>query len=135
MVLVCILTGVVLHKSVLLTPIFFLSLFVFSLGFGMLLCTSMVFFRDTMFLWNVASLMWMYATPLFYPEKILPENLRGLLQFNPMYHFVTNVRVCILEGISPEPAAYFRCMGIALVMLVIGAVVFYKNQNNFVLYL
>ena len=135
MLLVCILTGVVLHKSVLLTLFFFICLFVFSLGLGMLLCTSMVFFRDTMFLWNVVSLMWMYITPLFYPEKILPENIRGFLWFNPIYHFVTNVRICILEGISPEPVAYFRCMGIALAMLVIGAAVFYKNQNRFVLYL
>ena len=135
MFMVCILTGIRLQKSSILTIFFFCCLFIFSLGFGMLLCTSMVFFRDTQFLWNVLSLMWMYMTPLFYPETILPNNLRAFLQFNPMYHYIKNIRLCIMDGISPEPIVYFKCIGIALVVLIIGSVVFYRNQNKFVLYL
>lgn len=135
MLMVCLLTGVRFHKSVFLAVFFYVCLYTFTLGFGMLLCTSMVFFRDTQFLWNVLSLMWMYMTPLFYPETIVPENLRGILQINPMYHFVKNARICILDGISPEPIVYFKCLGIALAALFVGAVVFYRNQDKFVLYL
>jgi ABC-2 type transport system permease protein len=80
-------------------------------------------------------MMWMYATPIFYPEKILPDNLRLVLQINPLYHFLKNARMCILEGISPEPVIYFQCLMIAFAMLLVGAVVFYKNQDKFVLYL
>lgn len=134
MLLVCMLTGVWLQKSVILAFFFYLCLFIFSLGLGMLLCTSMVFFRDTLFLWNVLSMMWMYVTPIFYPESILPEHVRTVLQLNPLYHFIKNARVCILDGISPEPMIYLRCLLIALVMLMIGAYVFYKNQDKFVLY-
>ena len=135
MVIVCVVTGVHLQKSAVLALFFFVCLFVFSLGLGMLLCTSMVFFRDTQFLWNVLNMMWMYATPIFYPETILSGNFKVVLQINPLYHFLKNARMCILEGLSPEPVIYFQCMGIALAMLIVGAVVFYKNQNKFVLYL
>ena len=135
MLIVCVVTGVHLQKSAVLALFFFVCLFAFSLGLGMLLCTSMVFFRDTQFLWNVLSMMWMYATPIFYPETILPDNLKIVLNANPLYHFLTNARMCILDGLSPEPVVYFRCMGIALAMLIVGAVVFYKNQDKFVLYL
>lgn len=135
MVIVCLVTGVHFAKSAILALYFFACLFIFCLGLGMFLATSMVFFRDTQFLWNILSMMWMYATPIFYPETILPDKLRFVLTVNPLYHFLKSARTCILNGISPEPIVYFRCLVIALAMLLVGAVVFYKNQDKFVLYL
>lgn len=135
LLLVCLATGVRFQKAAVLSLYFFICLIIFCLGFGMLLATSMVFFRDTQFLWGVLSMMWMYATPIFYPEKILPDNLKFVLQVNPLYHFLRNARMCILDGLSPEPVIYFQCLMIALAMLLVGAVVFYKNQDKFVLYL
>ena len=132
---VCLLTGVHFQKSSVLALYFFACLIVFSLGLGMLLATAMVFFRDTQFLWNVLNMMWMYATPIFYPETILPDNLRFVLQINPLYYFLKNIRMCILDGLSPEPVVYFQCCMIALGMLLVGALVFYREQNKFVLYL
>ncbi len=135
MILVCLITGVRFRPATVLALFFFICLIIFALGFGMVLATSMVFFRDTQFLWGVLSLMWMYATPIFYPVSILPDHFRALLNLNPLYHFLSSARICILEGISPEPIAYVRCLVIAMGMLLVGAVVFYKNQDKFVLYL
>lgn len=135
MLIVCLATGVTFQKSAVLALYFFACLIIFSLGLGMLLATSMVFFRDTQFLWNVLNMIWMYATPIFYPETILPDRLRMVLQVNPLYHFLKNARMCILDGLSPEPAVYVQCLMIALGMLLLGAFVFYRNQDKFVLYL
>lgn len=135
MFIVCLVTGVQFKRSAVLALFFFACLFLFCLGLGMLLCTSMVFFRDTQFLWGVLSMMWMYATPIFYPETILSERFRLVLTLNPLYHFLKNARMCVLSGLSPEPVVYLQCLGIALLMLLVGAGVFYKNQNKFVLYL
>lgn len=135
LLIVCMVTGVHFQKSAVLALYFFICLIIFSLGFGMLLATSMVFFRDTQFLWNVLNMMWMYATPIFYPESILSESFRFVLQINPLYHFLKSARVCILDGYSPEPIAYFQCLLIALGMLVLGAFVFNREQNKFPLYL
>lgn len=135
MLAVCVLTGVQFQKSAVLSLYFLCCLIVFSLGLGLLLSAAMVFFRDTQFLWGVFSMMWMYATPIFYPETILPENLQFILQINPLYHFLTNARLCILDGISPEPTAYALCLLIAAGMLLVGALVFRKSQDRFVLYL
>ena len=41
----------------------------------------------------------------------------------------------ILDGISPEPFVYVQCFGIALAMLLIGALIFKIKQDRFVLYL
>lgn len=135
LLLVCLATGVQIKRASVLSLYFFACLIIFCLGLGMLLATSMVFFRDTQFLWGVLSMMWMYATPIFYPESILPDDLKFVLQMNPLYHFLKNARMCILDGISPEPVIYFQCLLIALCALLVGSVVFYKNQDKFVLYL
>lgn len=128
-------TGLELKKSALLSLFFFACLIVFSLGLGFILSSSMVFFRDTQFLWGVFSTIWMYMTPIFYPETILPEEFRGVLQINPLYYFLKNIRMCILDGISPEPITYIQCLLMALIMLVLGSLVFKKSQDRFVLYL
>ena len=135
MLIVCVITGVEFHKSAMLAFFFLICLTVFSLGLGLLLSVSMVFFRDTQFLWGVLSMMWMYATPIFYPETILPEEFKFVLQVNPLYHFLKNARLCILGGISPEPAVYVQCLLMALGALLVGALVFRKAQDRFVLYL
>lgn len=135
LILVALFTGVTFEKSAVLSVYFFLCLIVFSFGLGLLLSASMVFFRDTQFLWGVLSMLWMYATPIFYPESILPKEFIGALKINPLYHFIQNIRLCILNGISPEPFAYFQCFLIAIGMLLVGALIFYKTQDKFVLYI
>ena len=51
------------------------------------------------------------------------------------YHFLKNARLCILDGLSPEPVVFVQCLLIALGALLIGALVFRKSQDRFVLYL
>lgn len=135
MVIVCLVTGVQFEKSALLSLYFLVCLIVFSMGMSLILSTAMVFFRDTQFLWGVFSMIWMYATAIFYPESILPDNFRFVLDINPLYHFINSIRTCILNGLSPEPAVYGQCLLIAVVTLLFGALVFKKNQDRFVLYL
>jgi len=135
LILVCLLTGVRFQKSAILSLYFFAYLILFSLGLALLLSSAMVFFRDVQFLWGVLNMIWMYATPIFYPESILPDNFKIILQINPLYHFLKNIRICILDGISPEPAVYVYCFLMALGALLIGALVFRKTQDRFILYL
>jgi len=135
LLLVSFLTGIQFHRSALLSFYFLICVIIFSLGLGLLLSSAMVFFRDTQFLWGVLSMIWMYATPIFYPESILPDNFKIILRINPMYHFLKNIRICILDGISPEPVVYIQCLLIALIALTIGLLIFYKSQDRFVLYL
>lgn len=135
LLMVCVCTGVQFRRSAVLALYFFACLMLFSLGLGLLLSAAMVFFRDTQFLWGVVTMMWMYATPIFYPETILPENLQFLLKLNPLYYFLKNARLCILDGLSPEPAVYVQCLLIGLGALLLGALVFRRTQDKFVLYL
>ncbi len=134
LIIVSLFTGVRFTQAAILSLYFWVCLIVFSLGLGMLLSASMVFFRDTQFLWNVLSMIWMYGTPIFYPDSIIPERFRIILRVNPLFHFIKNARVCILEGISPEPKAYVVCFLFAAGMLLVGSFIFRKTQDRFLLY-
>lgn len=135
------LIAVALLSGLKITPAYILSLYVFvclalfCLGLGLLLAAAMVFFRDVQFLWGVLTTIWMYLTPIFYPVSILPDSIHSIVELNPLYYYVTFVRSCIIDGISPEPIMYAQCLLFALIALVVGAVVFKKTQDKFVLYL
>lgn len=135
LLLVTLLSGLVPTKAYLLVPFVLVCLAVFSLGVGLLLAAAMVFFRDVQFLWGVLSMIWMYLTPIFYPTSILPENIAWVVEVNPLYYFVTFARTCLMDGISPEPVVYVQCALMALGSLLVGALVFRRTQDRFVLYL
>ena len=135
------LTLVMLMTSTRVTPALFLLIFDFIcfLGFitGMclILTTAMTFFQDTQFLWTVLNMLWLYLTPVFYPDTIIPPAYLGLYRINPMYQYITFARTCIIKGISPGPESYIWCLGYAIIFLLIGSCVFKKHQDKFVLYL
>ena len=135
LMLVTLFSGIVPTKAYFLVIFVLVCLTVFSLGVGLLLAAAMVFFRDVQFLWGVLTMIWMYLTPIFYPESILPDNVAWVLGVNPLYYFITFARTCVMDGISPEPVVYVQCALMALGSLLIGALVFRKSQDRFVLYL
>lgn len=128
-------SGVPVRVSILLLPLGIICLFMLCLGVGMFLAASMVFFRDTLFLWGVISMLWMYATPIFYPETILPARLLPVFRLNPLYHIIRFFRIVLMNGISPEPLAYGQMLIASLAPLALGVWVFKRSQDKFVFYL
>lgn len=135
LLLMMIITDVPMTKAMLLIPIGLGCLLVFCLGMSMMLSAAMVFFRDTLFLWNIISTLWMYLTPTFYPVDIIPETWLPIYKLNPMYQYITFLRSILLDGVAPEPGLYVGCIVSAGVVFLLGWVVFKKNQDKFVLYL
>lgn len=128
-------TGTPIRPTFLLLIFGIVCLYMFSLGVGLILTSMMVFFRDTQFLWGVISMIWMYATPIIYPENIIPANILTILKLNPLYHIVRFFRTILIEGVSPEPKSYLICLVLSVVPLLIGSYIFKKTQDKFVLYL
>lgn len=120
--------------NLLFLPLLLVYVFVFSLGLGLLISALSVFFRDVMHLWSVVLTAWTYATPLFYPIEILPDFLAPLMQYNPMYHYVTYFREIALWGMTPSLTENLICIGFAVVALVLGYAVFRVKEKKFILY-
>ena len=127
--------GVPLNIYHLLMPFGYVCLIAFAIGIGLILASMMVYFRDTQFLYGIVTVLWMYLTPLFYPESIIPTQFLTIYHMNPMYQYITFARICIIDGVSPEPMAYLWCILSSVVVLGLGILTFKRHQDKFVLYL
>lgn len=135
LLLVALFTGAPISLALTLLPFGMICIIIFSIGLSLALSSAMVFFRDTQYLWGIVNLAWMYATPIFYPESIIPPQYKFIHQLNPMYYMIKFVRTLMIEGVSPEPKLYAYCLLSSLIALIVGAYIFKKTQDRFVLYI
>ena len=133
--LVMVITRTAFHFQDILIVFGIFCLLLFCLGVGLILASLMVFFRDTQFIWGVLVTILNFATPIFYPESIIPAKFMTIYKMNPLYHIVRFLRIVLMDGVSPEPKAYALCLIATLVPLAIGIFVFKKCQDKFVLYI
>ena len=112
-----------------------LVLFVLCVGAGLILSTVGVFFRDLEYLWNVGLMLVMYTCAIFYyPEKILTSNVSWILEFNPLFCVISNFRSCVFgEAMDMGMLMYSSIFAVA--SLIVGAIVFEKNQDKFILHI
>lgn len=133
--IVMLFTRATIYPTILLFWVPLVFLFLFCCGVGLILAALATYFRDITHIWGVATMAWMYATPIFYDPVILPENVRQTLAFNPMYHLLSIFRQLIVYGQMPEISAWLTCLGTSVGVLIVGLLVFYKSQRNFILYI
>ncbi len=120
-----------------------LILFVLSLGVGLILCTLNVFFKDIENLYDVFTLLLFYLTPIVYTvDKLnypMDSLIIKLLKLNPLYGIVEAFRACVIHG--TELMAYLDIYALlysgafALVCLIVGLIMFSKQQDKFILHI
>ena len=132
LVFVVVLTHVPLRLTMFLLAYSTACMLVFALGVGLVLASLAVFFHDIAFLWGFACMLFMYATPVFYPDTILKEGHHYMLYFNPLYHVIHFSRTA-LNGRMPPPSEFAACAVFAVVSLAVGMVVFRSLKNKFAL--
>ena len=132
---VMLLSGAPFSPALLAAPAVVVLTFLFALGVTLILCTLNVFFRDTRFLWSVISLLWTYATPIFYPITIIPQGWRGLFMCNPMYQLITCLRTIVIDGAFPSLGQWGAGLLCALIPLGLGLLIFRRYEDRFVFHL
>jgi lipopolysaccharide transport system permease protein len=70
----------------------------FGFGLGLLISSINVFFRDIAQFLGICLQLWMWMTPIVYPETILPKGLIIYMKLNPAYPFVHTIREAFLYG-------------------------------------
>ncbi len=113
-----------------------LTLLVMSLGVGLILATLDVFFRDVEYMWSVATMLVHYASAIFYPvDRVIGTGNAWIFEINPIYMCIANFRNAVLYGVPMNMAYFARSSIVAVVLFVAGVLVFYKNQDKFILHI
>jgi len=133
--LLMLVTGGTFSWSLIFLPISAVLLALFSFGLGLILASSAVFFRDAVYTYQVLLVAWMYLTPLFYPEQIIPAQWRFVVDLNPVYHLVKLFRAPIYSGTLPDPVDFMVAAGFSLAIAVCGWWFFESTRKRFAPYL
>lgn len=127
-------TGTGINIYHLLLPYAFLCMFIFTVGFGLILSTVAVFLRDIFYIYGVVLTLWTYMTPIMYDIAIISGPLQTIFKLNPLYWFIYFARDIILYNQVPDINVWIYCGLFAVVFLVLGIIIFKKNQDKFIYY-
>lgn len=77
----------------------------------------------------------MYASAIFYPvEKIINGGNGWVFDINPIYMCIANFRNSVLYGTAMNTSYILWSSIVAVASLIVGAIIFYKKQDKFILY-
>jgi len=120
-----------LDVSLLLFPILLIIVAGLSLGLGMLVSSLTTKYRDLTFLISFGIQLAMYATPVIYPLSAAPEKYRVFILANPMSAIIESFRTIFLGTGELEFFSIFYSFTFAIILLVLGLLVFNKTEKTF----
>jgi ABC-type polysaccharide/polyol phosphate export permease len=92
-------SGAPLSPKIFILPLLIVMVMLFSFGVSLIIATLTVFFHDTRYIYDVLLIALMYATPIFYPESIVPQKYVFILHLNPLFYFMDIFRIALyLDG-------------------------------------
>lgn len=112
-------------------PLVFAPLVCIALGMGWFLASVGVFFRDIGHTIGLITQVLLFTTPIFYPLEAIPENLRPLIQSNPLTAILDNTRRVTLQGQLPDWGSLGLSAAIGIVVLSLGHAWFIKTKRGF----
>ena len=120
-----------LHLTALWLPVLLLPQLLFALGVAWLIASLGVFLRDIAQGITLLLMAWMYLTPIIYPESIVPDRFRLLININPFTPLVRSYRRIFLDGAAPDwrGLAYFTL--VAAVVCLFGYWWFARTRKSF----
>lgn len=116
----------------LLYPI--ILLLVFNIGIGLILSALFVFFRDIQYLWNVFTMLLMYASAIFYSVDTFPLTVQRLFLINPVYVFIKYFRCIVLYNSIPSLSFHLYMLFVTAVAVCIGGLIYKKYNTQFLYY-
>lgn len=111
-----------------------LCLVVFNVGVGLILSASFVFFRDISYLYDVFLKLLMYLSAIFYAVDGYSADVQRLFLFNPIYCYIRYFRIAVLDHSWPSMEYHLLCAGYAIVALLLGGLIYKKQNKKFVYY-
>ena len=103
-----------------------------GLAFGLIVSSMTTKYRDLKFLVQFGVQLAMYASPVVYPVSMLPEDKRWLMLLNPMTSFIEFFRFSVFGEGYVTAAGMAYSIGVTIVVLLAGIVVFNKVEKSFI---
>jgi len=116
--------------TIVLLPLVLIDLFVLSLGVSLLLSVLNVYFRDIRFIWQVLLQAEFFLSPIIYTLEMFPENIRNILNLNPLVHILDAAHDLVLYDSLPNINSIMYIFITTGIIFVIGYIVFRKKEKT-----
>lgn len=120
-----------LHATALLMPLLLIPQLLATIGLGWLMASLGVFIRDMAQVNQLALQTFLYLTPILYPENLIPQNYRWLVDWNPFAALIRNYRRILLEGQMPDWSGLSFTLMFALLCFGFGYWWFERTKKAF----
>lgn len=131
----CAFDGITFHPQQILIIFPILCVLGLNIGVGLILSAMFVFFRDIRYLYDIVLTLLTYVSAIFYSvEKFSPLG-QQLFLLNPVYVYIKYFRVIMMDGIVPSFQYHMLCLFYAGLSLLIGGLIYKKNNHAFLYYL
>ncbi|MEN3009738.1 MAG: ABC transporter permease [Candidatus Bipolaricaulaceae bacterium] len=127
--------GVPLSWTVLALPLVMAVQFMLILSIVYFTSTFNVFLRDLRYIIQHGLLVGFFLTPIMYDLSFVPARFQWLLKINPMTVVIDSYRRLLFYGTWPHWRNLGFVLALALVLLVLGMVVFERRRETFAEYL
>jgi lipopolysaccharide transport system permease protein len=117
--------------TALLFPFIVLPYLVLLLGISWLLAALGAYLRDIQQVTGILSTALLFFSPVFYPLKLLPEELRTLIFLNPLSYIVESARAVLVYGTTPGLNGFLIYTTIAIAVAAMGYLFFRKVRPGF----
>jgi lipopolysaccharide transport system permease protein len=121
---------IALTWSILMLPVFIVLLTMLALGVGMLMSALNVKYRDIRYALPFTIQIWMFASPIFYPSKLIPEKWFWLYALNPLVGIIEGFRASLF-GQKINLTALASATVVTLTLLIFSAYTFRRMEKGF----
>lgn len=133
--LVFLVVAVMVHGTVpwtiVLFPVVFLPVVLFTLGVTWILASIGVFFRDVTQFVSLIVILFLFLSPVFYPVSALPEHFQFLLRLNPLTLPIESGRLVLIAGVQPNWMALVTQLALGMAVAYAGFWWFQKTRKGF----
>lgn len=109
----------------------FIPLFLSCLGTAYALSALAVYFKDIVNAISILVMILMYASPIFYSLETAPKQFQVLAAVNPLASVIENARRACLYGEHMVLGSYMISLGVAVVILLLGYLIFNRLKDGF----
>jgi len=113
-------------------PLLVLLMAILSLGFGLIISSLSVKYRDLNQLIGVFITLLMYASPIIYPSSSVPSVLKPYLSLNPIAPIINSFRYAFTGAGAFDWWGILYTTIFSLFMLFFGLILFHKVEKTFI---
>jgi lipopolysaccharide transport system permease protein len=118
-------------SAIVMLPVVVLIHVAFTAGVALLLSMGNLFYRDVKYLFELVITVWMFASTVLYPAKLIGGKLAVAITLNPMTPIIDAYRAALIGTPMPNATSLAVTAAMSIALLCGAWVLFHRSEFEF----